>query len=120
MKRNFAVPWRAAMLAASVAFTAGTLEAVSLYWGATPVKTNSVGTCIQFAGDAMRLSNMQNIRKSANEVAGTSGGTYAAITCVGTGPQATALVMVAGDNGTETMRIRDALKNKIAGMIRFD
>ena len=68
----------------------------------------------------MRLSNVQNIRKLPNEVAGTIGNNYAAITCVGTSRQATAIIMVAGENAAETTRLRDTLRAKIAGMIRFD
>jgi hypothetical protein len=95
-------------------------QAASLYWASTPVKTSSVRTCIAFAGDAMRLTNMQNIRRQPNEVAGTTGGTYAAITCLATGSRATAMVMTAGDNGAETQRVRDMLRAKIAGMTNFD
>jgi hypothetical protein len=113
--------WKGIVLsAAMVALPATSACAVSLYWGDTPVKTGSFATCISFAGDAMRLANVQNIRKLPNEVAGTLGNNYAAITCVGTSPNATAIVMVAGENGVETMRLRDTLKAKIAGMIRFD
>jgi hypothetical protein len=100
--------------------TVGVARAVSLYWVETRVKTGSYATCIAFAGDAMRLSNLQNIRRLPNEVAGTFGNNYAAITCVATTPNATAVVMVAGENGTEAMRLRDTLRAKIAGMIRFD
>jgi hypothetical protein len=101
-------------------FSAASANAVSLYWGKTPVKSSSTATCIAFAGNAMRLLNAQNIRKSPDEVVGTLGGTYASITCVPTPGNATAMVMVAGENGSETMRFRDALRNKVAGMIKFD
>jgi hypothetical protein len=74
----------------------GTAQAVSLYWGKTPVHTSRLQECLAFANDAMRNLNVQNIRLSRDEVAGTSGGTYAAITCVGTSP-VTAVVMVAGN-----------------------
>jgi len=57
------------------AFCAASANAVSLYWGKTPVKSSSTATCIAFAGNAMRLLNAQNIRKSPDEVAGTLGGT---------------------------------------------
>jgi hypothetical protein len=107
-------------------FTAGALlapgaaSAVSLYWGETPVHTNSTRTCLSYATTAMRAANVQHIRQSSNEVAGTLGGTYAAITCVGTSPRATAIVMVAGDDGGATARLRDTLRGKIAGVVSFD
>jgi hypothetical protein len=99
---------------------AQTALAVSLYWGATPVKTNSVANCLGFAETAMRNLSFQNIRKSQNEVAGTSGGTYAAVTCFATTPRATAVVMVAGTDAGETARVRDNLRQKVAAIIRFD
>lgn len=108
------------VLIAAALVTLGPARAVSLFWGETPVKTASFATCMAFAGDAMRLSNARNIRRSPNEVAGTIGGAYAAITCIATSPHATAMVMVAGDNATEAMGTRDLLRSKIAGMIRFD
>ena len=91
-----------------------------LYWASQPVKSGSIKTCYDFANDVMRQEHFQNIRRSANEVAGISGGTYAAITCVATKPQATAMVMVVGDDGNQTSKVRDTLKKKIAGIIRFD
>ena len=100
--------------------TARTAQAAYLYWGSTAVKTASTKTCFDFAYTAMQSLNFQNIRRSQNEVAGSSGRNYAAITCVATSPRATAVVMVMGDDGGETARVRDDLRNKIAGMIRFD
>ena len=112
---------RTLMSAAALMAAATTASAVSLYWGETPVKTASVKTCISFADDAMRGVNMRNIRRSPNEIAGTSsGGAYAAITCIGTSERATAMVMVAGDNASETQRVRDALRTKIAGITLID
>ncbi len=68
----------------------------------------------------MRGLKFQNVRRSQNEVAGTSGGTYAAITCVATTPRATAIVMVAGNDASETARVRDSLRQKVAAIVRFD
>jgi hypothetical protein len=100
--------------------TAQTAQAAYLYWGSTAVRTASVKVCFDFAHDTLRNLNFQNIRRSQNEVAGSSGGSYAAITCVATSSRATAVVMVVGDNGSETARVRDSLRNKIAGITRFD
>jgi hypothetical protein len=108
------------LIGVSFLSTAKTAQAAYLYWGSTAVKTASTKTCFDFAYDTMRNLNFQNIRRSQNEVAGSSGGSYAAITCVATAPRTTAMVMVVGDNGNETARVRDDLRNKIAGIIRFD
>jgi hypothetical protein len=91
-----------------------------LYWASHAVKTDSIRTCYDFANDAMRLQNFQKIRRSANEVTGSSGGTYAAVTCIATKPQVTAVVMVVGSNGNEASRVRDNLIKKISGIVRFD
>jgi hypothetical protein len=53
-------------------------------------------------------------------VAGSAPGVYAAITCIGTAPRVTAVVMVTGDNGGTVAQTRDALRNKIAGIVNFD
>ncbi|MBI4527394.1 MAG: hypothetical protein HY695_26675 [Deltaproteobacteria bacterium] len=99
---------------------AQTAQAVSLYWGSTAVKTASVANCLGFAETAMRSLNFKNIRRSQNEVAGASGGTYAAVTCFATTPRATAIVMVAGNDAGETARVRDTLRQKVAAIVRFD
>lgn len=91
-----------------------------LYWAKTPVKTGSMNTCYDIANDAMRQLNFQNVRRSSIEVAGSSGGTYAAITCIGTTPRVTAVVMVVGGNANETLQVRDRLRDKVASIIRFD
>ena len=94
--------------------------AVTLYWGSTAVKTASVAKCLGFAETAMHGLSFQNIRKSPNEVAGSSGGAYAAVTCFATAPRATAIVMVAGNDAGETARVRDSLRQKIAAVVSFD
>ena len=120
MRKKFAFTGRVWVLVSCIGLFTGQLHAAVLYWGGTLVKTGSVRTCMSFAADAMRNSGMQNIRSSASEVTGTSGRSYAAITCVATNPNATAIVMVTGEDGGETMRVRDVLRQKIAGMIKFD
>ncbi len=91
-----------------------------LYWASHTVKTDSIRTCYDFANDVLRQQNFQNIRRSESEVTGSSGGSYAAITCIATKPQATAVVMVVGSDGNETAKIRENLSKKIAGIVRFD
>jgi hypothetical protein len=110
----------AALVGVAVLAWSGPALAVSLYWASTAVKTASIKECLGFADTAMRGLNFQKVRRSQNEVAGTSGGTYAAVTCVGTAPRATAIVMVAGNDGGETARVRDSLRQKVAAIVRFD
>ncbi len=108
------------LIGVSFLSTAKATQASFLYWGSTGVKTASTKTCFDFAYTAMQSLNFQNIRRSQNEVAGSSGRSYAAITCFATTPRATAIVMVVGEDGGETARVRDDLSKKIAGIIRFD
>lgn len=91
-----------------------------LYWGSTALTTGSVRTGFEFAADALRVGGFSNIRRSANEVAGTKGGIYVAITCVGTAPRVTAIVMATGGNNAATAQTRDQVVQKIKGIIRFD
>ena len=93
---------------------------VFLYWAAPHVRTGSLQTCYAFAKDVMRNAHAQNVRVSPNEVAGTIGGSYAAITCIATAPEATAVVMVTGSTGNETKQICDTLNQKMRGIVRFD
>ena len=94
------------------------VRAAALWWTKTAVHTSAHSECISFAAQAMRILNFRNIRSSPDEVAGTSGGAYAAITCVNTSPQ-TAVVMVAGDNVSEIRSVDQTLSQKIAGIVKF-
>lgn len=98
----------------------GAAQAAYLYWASTPVRSASVSTCFDFAYSVMQSQNFQGIRRTQSEVAGSSGSTYASITCIGTPRRATAVVMVAGDEGNETTRVRDNLRNQISQIVRFD
>jgi hypothetical protein len=109
-----------ALLATAAVAVPGAARGASLYWASTAVHTNSVATCFTFARDAMRALNFQNIRQSPSEVAGSAPGAYAAITCIGTTPRVTAVVMAVGDNGGTVAQTRDALRNKIAGIVQID
>ncbi|HAX80085.1 MAG TPA: hypothetical protein DCY88_30675 [Cyanobacteria bacterium UBA11372] len=120
LKKISALSVTLSLLGISFLSTAKPAQAAYLYWGSTAVRTASTRTCFNFAYDTMRNLNFQNIRRSQNEVAGSSGRTYAAITCVATNPRATAMVMVVGDDGEETARVRDELSNKIARITNID
>ena len=45
-----------------------TVEAVSLYWGKTPVHTTKLRECPSFANEVMWNLNFQNIRLSRDEL----------------------------------------------------
>jgi hypothetical protein len=90
-----------------------------LYWAAPTLKTGSVRTGYSFAQTALRNQGAQSLRVSANEVAGSIGRTYVAITCIGT-PRVTAVVMAVGPDGGETSRVRDAVSNAISKIVSFD
>jgi hypothetical protein len=99
---------------------AGAASAVSLYWAKTPVQSASVKDGLGFGYGVMARNHFQNIRRSADEVAGSSGATYAAITCIGTAPRVTAVIMVASDNAGEAARVRDLLRDQIKKIVRID
>lgn len=109
-----------ALAALAGSLTAGHADAVALYWTKTPVKSDSVKTCLGFASTAMRAEGMSNIRVSPMEVAGTRGGEYAAITCFKTVPRASAIVMVTGDALAPTRQLSEDLQHRIAGVVLFD
>jgi hypothetical protein len=90
-----------------------------LYWAAATLKTGSVKAGYSFAQTALRNQGAQKLRVSANEVAASIGGTYVAITCIGT-PRVTAVVMAVGPDGGETSRVRDAVSNAISKIVSFD
>lgn len=90
-----------------------------LYWAATNLKTGSVKTGYSFAQTALRNQGAQNLRVSANEVSGSIGHTYVAITCIGT-PRVSAVIMAVGPDGGETSRVRDAVSNAISKIVSFD
>jgi len=118
-RRSFRISF-AVLLLGAVLGAAVSADAVSLWWDKTAVHTASHNACISFAGLAMRSLSFQNIRTSPDEVAGTSGGAYAAITCVGVNPSAIAIIMVAGNDSGETSRVAKSLRQKIAGIVNFD
>ena len=92
-------------------------EGIYFYWAQTGVNTNSIPTCYSFAETVLQYESFANVRRTGGEVTGSKGGTYAAITCVGTSPRATAVVAAVGNQNSEVARIRDLLRDKIRGVI---
>ena len=91
-----------------------------LYWSDPHVRTGSVPHCYSFAKQTMSWKQARGVRVLPIEVSGTIGSSYAAITCIGTAPNATAVVMVVGPNQGETMQVRDALADHIKGITIID
>jgi hypothetical protein len=85
-----------------------------LYWAKTPVFANNVPTCFSRVQGAMTQSGFAGIKRNALEVAGSKGGAYVSVACIATQPRATAIVMVVGGNESETIRVRDELRDKVA------
>ncbi len=77
------------------------------------VYADNVPTCFSRVMAAMTHSGFSGIKQNALEVAGSKGGAYASVTCIGTTPRATAVVMVVGGNQSETIQVRDDLFNKV-------
>jgi hypothetical protein len=96
------------------------LQAAYLRWASTLVKTGSVSTCFNFANATLTKKGYGSIHKTAAEVNGTKGGVYVAITCVGTAPKATAIVMVMSDNDTLASQARDEVIQMIKGYTLID
>jgi hypothetical protein len=95
-------------------------KADALYWADAVLQTGSVKTGNSFAAQALRLERATAIRTQPIEVAGTIGRNYVAIHCVGTTPRVTAMIMVIGPDSAEVIRVRDAVRSRILGIVRFD
>jgi len=95
-------------------------RADSLYWATTNLAIGSVRIGYDFAQNALRAKGAQNIRVSAIEVAGSIGRTYVAITCIGTTPRVTAVIMAVGADANETSRVRDEVRDYISNIRPID
>src|SRR5215475_9367616 len=95
-------------------------QAAYLRWASTGVKTGAVNTCFNFAHHSLSKKGYSSIHKTSSEVTGTKGGAYAAITCIGTTPNATAVVMVMSDQDGSATQARDELVQTIKGVVLID
>jgi hypothetical protein len=111
---RFAYAALALVLVVSLATPGGAQCRQFLYWSKTPVFADNVPTCFSRVLGAMTQSGFSGVKQNAMEVAGSKGGAYASVTCIGTTPRATAVVMVVGANESETIRVRDELRDKVA------
>lgn len=107
---------RAGLLAVATTLAAMPAQAGYLYWSKFPVKTGTEAKCMQLAYGVAGQNGLQGIRRSGLEIAGSKGGVYIAITCVGrgSGQNAIAVVMAMGDNGPATSGLRDLIADKLS------
>jgi hypothetical protein len=96
------------------------LQAAFLRWASTKVKTNSVSNCFNMANATLTKKAYTSVHKTASEVNGTKGGVYVAITCIGTTPSATAVVMVMSDNDASAIQARDEVIQTIKTYTQID
>jgi hypothetical protein len=100
---------------------AAPVHAAYLYWSKVQVSSAEESHCYSFARTAARDA-LSNVRFSpGQEVAGSQGRSYAAITCVGRGGnRAIAVIMVIGEDQGAASRLRDDLAARIQRVRRID
>ena len=103
------------VLGFAAALLGGPAHAAFLYWSKIQVKTGTEAKCMQLAY-GVASKNLQGVKRSALEVAGSKGAVYIAITCVGraSGQNAIGVVMAVGDNGPATSATRDLIVEKLS------
>jgi hypothetical protein len=85
----------------------------ALYWWQQPLNMG-VMRCLRNAEKAMKETRLQDIRRSSNDVGGHTNNAQAFITCISTGNgDSTAVIMVAGNNNNEVIRLRDDLRDNL-------
>jgi hypothetical protein len=84
----------------TITVKASPAEAASFYWYRGQVHAHSEEACYSFAKSAAQKGGVTNIKKDNLSVSGTSTGNLVVITCiVAASGNATAIVMVSGDDG---------------------
>jgi hypothetical protein len=119
----FRQPWgRAATLAplalaaAMAASPAGASPATGfISWGSTTVRTAQLAKCYAAALDTLTKDGFTSVKQRPSEVVGNYQGTYTTVTCIGTMPKVTAVVMVIGLNQGKTAEVRDLLVGQLSG-----
>jgi len=105
------------LLIAAAAAASTTLQAFAcgLRWASTSVNSNTLPDCFTYAEMALKDNGFQNIQKTASEVTGAKASAYAAITCFGTSPKHTAMIMVFSNSDATNLSAVNAVRTKIAG-----
>ncbi|GAA4018389.1 hypothetical protein GCM10022631_34190 [Deinococcus rubellus] len=108
------------LTALMIAF-ASSASAASLYWTSTPTNAGRTSTCLSFAQSSFRYLGYQGIRVTPGiEVSGSKSGVYVAVTCIGTQPRATAMVMAVGDDGNLVNKLQGEMALRVSKVICFD
>jgi len=94
---------------ASIAASPSPASAGSLFFFKGPTNASRETTCLSFAQDAARKSNLANIQHNNLAVSGVRGDLFAVITCVGS----TVVVMVAGNSGEDGKPLAEELFNVV-------
>lgn len=109
------------LMAAVTISLASSADAASLYWTSTSTNAGRTSTCLSFAGDSFRSLGYQSIRVTRGvEVSGSKSGVYVAVTCIGTQPRATAVVMAVGDDGNLVNKLQAEMALRVSKVICFD
>lgn len=110
----------AAAVVSSLAASSGA-DAAFLEWSKFSTKAHSEQACMNFASDVARNKGLQNVRKSALEVAGVKNNIYVSMTCIGRGQEAAvAMVMTMGDNAAATIAVREEIATALKGITCFE
>jgi hypothetical protein len=97
--------------------TAGAAHAdANLSWGSALVKTQKgLSGCYGAANDALNRAGFDNIRTTSSQVSGTlNDNVFVAVTCIGTRPRPTAVVMATSESSSDAQDAR----NKIVRFVR--
>jgi hypothetical protein len=87
----------------------------NLSWGSTLVKTQKgLRGCYDVATGALERAGLDNIRATSSQVSGSTDNVFVAVTCIGTRPRPTAVVMVTSESSGDAQDAR----NKIVRFIR--
>ena len=121
----FRRPWGRAVALAPLALavaTAATPAGASpptgfISWGSTTLKTAQLAKCYAAALDALTQDGFTAVAQRPSEVVGNYQGTYTTVTCIGTMPKVTAVVMVIGLNQGNTADVRDLLLGQLSGKV---
>ncbi|TSA83720.1 hypothetical protein FNU79_12000 [Deinococcus detaillensis] len=103
------------LIAAVTLSLTSSADASYLYWTSTSTKAERISTCLRFAKDGFSDLGYKGIRFTPGvEVSGSKSGVYVAVTCIGTQPRATAVVMGMGGDGKLVNKLQAELAQRIS------
>ncbi|AZI42566.1 hypothetical protein EHF33_07250 [Deinococcus psychrotolerans] len=109
------------LIAALTISLTSSADASYLYWTSTSTNAGRTNTCLSFAQSTLSYLGYQGIRVTKGlEVSGSKAGVYVAVTCIGTRPRATAMVMAVGDDGNLVNKLQAEVALRVSKVICFD